>query len=556
MHGKRFVAVLLAIVLLVGVLPAAGQEATPLVVFVLNPDIETASPFDSGPDGVSALDVIFKSLGARTQVINLVEAIPPEADVVVMVGPRKRINITGLARLWVHMASGKHLLLALDPPGYSEVTNEDFRSGLLAFLDNAYGLATYDAFMAEPWFTKDSVAILANAYFQAHGDVPLSPVVEPITRYDLPVMVWGARPIRVEPLGVDSYAAPLVQSSTAYGEVSLEAFTYSVDSPLLELNVGEDLQGRVNIGGLAQNTRNGSRVALLGDSEMVRNGYGLAVVPGTTNARHLGNRLLVSRLAAWLLDLPEEDWPTIADDYTLVAVDGYIDDWDISSAVASDGLDSAPQDLNLRAARALRDDSYLYMLAQTVGEPSDNIQLDVTIQRAGEETPITVSATTTQVTVTGADGVSQVVGDGKLVVGEAVELRLPVRLLGNNGRITGLCSVIPDAEADCVAQGIQIANSSLPDPLESRFTDGPLASVNSIRSVALRAAPTTDSDQITTLGGGDILRVVGRTDDADWVQVQTGAYSGWVFTSLVVVNTDLNSLPVIDGAVEAGSTNG
>jgi hypothetical protein len=554
MHGKRFLAVLLLTLMVGGVLPAFGQDAAPLVVFVLNPDIETASPFDSGPDGVSALDNIFKSLGARTQVINLIDPIPNDAEIVVMVGSRKRISVTALARLWVHMARGKHLLLALDPPGYGDVENEDFKSGLLGFINNAYGLITYDAFMAEPWFTKESIVVLPGAYLQTHGDVALSPIIAPITRYDLPVMVWGARPIKVEPIGVDSYALPLLQTTTAYGETNLNALQFTaVDAPPLEMNIAQDIIGRVNIAGVAENTRSGSRVALLGDSEMLRNGYGMATVPGTTEPRHLGNRLLVERLAAWLLDIPQSEWADIPSGFTLIALDGFIDDWDIGTAVATDGLDSAPGELNLRAVRALRNNAYLYLLAQTVANPSDTIQIDITIRQANSDTPLLVSATTNQVTVTNADGTVEVVGDGRLVTGEAVEIRLPVRLIGENGRIEQICSIIPGEEADCLSQRVQIVASALPDPADARFTDGPLVSVNSIRSVALREAPTTDSTNLTLLGAGDILRVVGRTEDTEWVQVQTGTYSGWVFTSLVIANTDLNLLPVTDGSIGEGS---
>jgi hypothetical protein len=219
MRHNYFLPIFVALFLIISAGPAFGQDQT-LVVMVLNPDIQTNSPFDDGPDGISRLEGIFQQLGAQTQVINLIEAIPIDADVVVIVGPRQPLSIVALARIWLHLVHGHHLLLALDPPGYANTLTETSNSSLLNIITNGYGLITLDGFLAEPWFTKDSASILSGTYMRTYPDVVPHSVVEPLIKYGLPVQVWGARPVRIEPIGIDSHAVPLLETSTAYAETS------------------------------------------------------------------------------------------------------------------------------------------------------------------------------------------------------------------------------------------------------------------------------------------------------------------------------------------------
>jgi hypothetical protein len=50
-------------------------------------------------------------------------------------------------------------------------------------------------------------------------------------------------------------------------------------------------------------------MVLLGDSEMLENGYGLSQNSETNAPQYPGNFLFAQRLAAWLLDLPAAEWP-------------------------------------------------------------------------------------------------------------------------------------------------------------------------------------------------------------------------------------------------------
>jgi len=68
----------------------------------------------------------------------------------------------------------------------------------------------------------------------------------------------------------------------------------------------------------------------------------------------------------------------------------------------------------------------------------------------------------------------------------------------------------------------------------------------------LRETPGTTGNILDELTVGTPLNVVGRTADSAWVQVslENGA-AGWVFTNYLVVNVDLNVVPVTGTAVNA-----
>jgi hypothetical protein len=545
MRRQRLLVVLLLLLLAISAVSALGQGQPPLVVFVLNSEIGSASVLSSTPDGLSGLENIFRSLGAQTQVINLIEPIPEAADVVVLVGPQQRLNLIATTRLWVHLSRGKHLLLALDPIGYGGNASDDVRSPLYSLLMGAYGVMTQDTFITEPWFTRDSVALLSGAYSLSHPDIVPHPVIEPLMRYDLPVQIWASRSVMVEPLGVDSIGIPLLQTSTAYGEANPAVFALGADAAPFELNLGIDLLGRLNVAGLGENTLVRSRVAILGDSQMVQNGYGLAPVLGTTAPRYPGNRIFVERLAAWLIGLPEDQWPALPAGFTWVALDGDGRDWPADVPLTTkDRTLAVPAAYNIRDVMAFHNDSYLYLLAQPFGTPSAATRVEITLSNG-----LTVVVTPEMAFVNTPVG-SQPVPDAALAVGQALELRLPLRLLGDDGTVTEIClfdnsSPAAPQRRDCLSDGIEVAGLDEREPFDLRFPAGPLATISSIRDVMIHSLPDATSQPVALFRIGQVMSVVGRSPAGDWLMVRGAGYSGWVQTALVVLNTDPSSLPLV-----------
>ena len=317
---RRTLVILLALAIaLTGVTaPGRAQEAPPLVVFVVDNTLETASVIDPGPDGLTRLAGIFQGLGARTAYIRLDQPIPAEAQVVVIVRPWRATPNDVVARLFVHMAHGHHVLWAIDPTGHVRNRADTARGAMAQLVQTDYGVHLLDGFVWMPWFSRASIAEQATSYaWSVPAPGADHPVIRPLVARDQPVMTWGARPVAVEPVGVGSWAQALLAMEGGYGETDAQVFRTADPAPF-ELNLDADLQGTLPIAALAEQTEYGSRLALLGDSELVQNQFGLAQALDGSPV-YPGNRLLVERIAAWLLELPEETWPDLPETFAAPA---------------------------------------------------------------------------------------------------------------------------------------------------------------------------------------------------------------------------------------------
>jgi hypothetical protein len=563
MRYRRLLFLLLITALIwTGVPGYAQNQDFPLVVFILDDDLQTASVADPGPDGLTQLEYVFKSLGARTTYASLDQALPEEARVVVMVRPWRRLSVPALARLWLHLARGNHLLLAIDPVGQAGAQPENARSGLATLLTWFYGISLQDTFAVEPWFTLDTITTQRTAYSWTYPEGFVHhPVTEPLASYELPVLVWGARSMVADPFGLDSFAFPLIYTRSAYGEATAEVFGSRNGEPApLELNLGEDTVGTLIIGALAENTRTGSRVVLLGDSELVQNNFGLALST-TGGPLHPGDQILVERLAAWLLERPIENWPSLPTKFTWLAIDGSGSDWGDETpppVLDEDEESSTPlPGYDIQQVRAFRDDSYLYVLIETGTAPDpEAVRLTLGLDTDGDgETDTTLLATANEVMLLGDEDTQSAVVDGSMAVGEALEARLPLRVVGESPLISELClsdsrTPPPADPLDCVAQRpINVPDVGTQAPHDSYFPPGPLVTVLTAAAtgrINLRAGPGTEYPILATLGIGHVLRATGRNEAGDWIQIQNARYTGWLAEYVTIPNGDLATLPVVE----------
>lgn len=74
---------------------------------------------------------------------------------------------------------------------------------------------------------------------------------------------------------------------------------------------------------------------------------------------------------------------------------------------------------------------------------------------------------------------------------------------------------------------------------------GPLSGRVSTFSVNLRNGPSTLHNVIGSYEGGTEVLVTSRIAENDWVEVKIGDHIGWMFTDLLDIYGDINSLPVI-----------
>lgn len=514
-------------ILLLGVRVLAQDTGRPLVVFVLDNTLQAAAFNDPGPDGVSALNDIFRALGAETRFIRLNQAIPDAARVVVLARPLRAIPAHYLARIWRHLNRGNHLLLAIDPVGYTSTRTERGTGSFSALLGADYGVSFQDTFLAQTWFDQAALSDLRASSIFMSASLP-HPVTAPLLRYDLPVMTWGARTVRVDALGIDSAGLPLLFTETSYAESDRNVFSATTPSRLA-LNLPVDQIGHLVMAGLGENSKTGARVAVLGDSELLQNGFGLRPSAGASGGPLFpGNRILTERLAAWLLGLPLENYPPLPAGFTWLVVDGDGQDWPERVPMTDSG--------GAGGVRVFHNDSYLYLLLQPT-EPAQTPE-PLRLRFGG----VTITADSTGVFIsTGAE--TRPVPDAAFAAGQFLELRLPLR-------VTGMRQTLA---VDELCYGQNCAGAALPvmavaerDPVPLRLPTGPLATIGSPNSrvVNLRTGPGTNFDAAAVLENGLVFAALGRDSSATWVWVENARYSGWLARTVVVLNTSIANLPV------------
>ncbi len=537
----------LLLILLIGGSAAQAQdeEPDPVVAFVDDNRLQAASVTDVGPDGLSRLADVFRALGATTRTLNLDEPVPAEVTHVVLAGPRRAIPLDALGYLWDFLANGGHMLLALDPNGFNGVNAERNAGGLDVLLTREYGTGVEDGVAIYPWFDQTVLEDLDRAWVLTYGEnFATHPIVAPHVAYGMPVQTWGPRALTVEAFTGFGEGYALLYSDEAYGE------TGPLNQPV-ERNIGVDLQGRLVLAAIAQNRQTGSRVALLGDSEMVQNRYGYEYIQTTQLPLYPGNAVFMDRLAGWLLGLPPEAWPALPDFFTWVAVDGRLDDWTGNATVAEDSLFDSAGGPNLREVRLFQNGQFLYMGLTTSAPPQPDAVITLVSRYQDEQYTLTVSAE--GASVADVNGTTEAVPDLALALGDVYEMRVPLRVTGTlrvGGQVPTverLCIRIGDAE-DCLDTPVQPNEVQEFDPATVRFPPGPTAIISTVDGGAnLRAGPNTAADRIIYLFDGNLMQVFGRDESAQWVLLKNGRFSGWMNVRLVDLNVPVESLVIVSG---------
>lgn len=541
----------------------AQDQTPPLVVFIEDKGLVTSAVTDPGPDSVTKLQRIFENLGARTQWQNLSTDLPADTRVVVLVRPLRGLAPDQLARLWTRLAHGTHLLLAIDPQGLVVQRGEGpvtagpdrANSGLSNLLLFNYGIGLQDSFVTEPWFTGTSITSQLTTYLDVYAEnVVWHPVEQPLIATGLPVHVWGARSLTVEPFGARNYAVPLLYAREAYGETNVNVFPANPKQEPLEINLGKDKLGHLLIGALGENSQTRSRVVVLGDSELLQNDFGLALDGDGVTPLYPGNWLLAERIAAWLLNLPAKDWPSLSPHFTWVDMDGNGTEWtNVPDLITDQTQEAFVPKYDIQTVKAFRDDSFLYILVNTVEPPNPEVRLTLGIENTYDGvTDVRLVLTADQVDVLSAQGEQIPVPDGQMAVGSSIEVRLPLRVVATGAMISELCladsRTSPDSTPlDCTSQPPSVIPVAATEaPVEVLFPPGPRATVRSAKPpINIRSQPNTDSTVIDLAPNGKLFAAVGRNEAGDWIRVQNGLYEGWVDAALVDMNTDIMGLPVV-----------
>lgn len=552
---QRFRPILISFVLLtaLAISTAHAQQPTAFVSFVVDTKLGTASLTDPGRHGLNRLGEIFQSLGARVNYIDLRKPIPENTQLLVLVHPIKTLTVVEAARLWLFLHDGKNVLLAFDPErqyiGDTNLAPQILRSGLTKLIATDFGIAIRDAMLIEPWFTQESIMNLDATNSRTFADVVTNPITAPLAAYHLPVWVWGARNLTVDPIGIDNTAVPLLYNNDGYGEASPDVFRvvqgqrFIAPKAPLGVNIGTDYLGWLNFAAIGTNSATGSRIAVLGDSEMLMNGYGLA---GSANEpRYVGNQIFAQRLAAWLLELPPASWPPLPDGFTWIAVDGRAADWAgfATESITVNPVSTASPEpaLEIKSIQSFQDDLFVYLLVQTAAQPRSDtdvmIQLDDNGDGSADESIRTQPGN--KLVLRAANGHETQIVDGEFAVRDVVELRIPLRIASS---MIGLC-LQEGMLSDCTAQPIPHPQARTHAPFDLGLANGPIATVQG-SFVNLRSSPSINARIVTSIPSGTVLGAISRNEEATWIFAQNAAYAGWIQSGLVLLNGDLMSLPV------------
>jgi hypothetical protein len=543
-----------------------GQDAEgetslpPLVVFIEESrQLDMASVTIEGPTGLSRLAAIFRELGARTEFARLREPLPEDVAVIVLVRPRRPIPADYLARIWMRVEQGANLLLAVDPSGHVGASTESPTGGVSRLLTLDYGIPLFSGLLMQPWFTRESISALDTSFLPAFPYPVANTVNQPLVDYQLPLITWGARPVGAELFGVDSAAFPLIYASAQYAEANARSLSRNNPDPL-EINIGTDPLGRMVLGAVGENQRTNTRVAILGDGELLQNDFGLdrtVTAQGIELPLYPGNTILAQQIAAWLLEVPPESYLPLPPGYTWIAVDGERLEWDDAVTPPTVQTSSVVNVLSLRIqqARALRNDSYVYLMVETAAQVNPDAQLELQLDSRGSGIADTfVIANGNGVFLQQPDGTRELIADAQFGVGAGVEVRLPLRVTGFAPAIPGICltTATPLAFAtppDCLTSPVPIVFTDDRDPADVHPTEdiGLMVMTRTDDAANVREGPGTNFNIVVGLRSGRLLRAIGRTASGEWVQVQTARYTGWISDLVYIANGDVMTLPVVEG---------
>lgn len=545
---------LLAALLLLGRVQAQ-QESPPLVLFVQQRTLDTAEMDSFTPDSLIRLTLMFRELGATTRITTLDEPLD-DADILVLVRPRNPLNSIQTTRVWDFLKRGGHLLLAIDPSGFDNMYTEDARGGLMTLLGNDYGVSLLNGMILEPEFTGESLTDVDRSFSFVYADSTFAnPITAPLLRYQIPVAVWGARPTESDVLAIYGSGRPLLSvDEPAFAEADPAAFRTNT----IQLNIGQDPQGLLNVGAIGINHQTGSRVALLSDAEMLMNGFGMTIqADGSQTPLFPGNYILAQRLTAWLMEVPEEEWPTLPDNFTYVSIDGADDEWSEGINSLEDPNDNSILPLDIRQVRGFSNRTYAYFYLETQSAPSADAQVEFVFDSDDDGNPdrsAIIDATNSILrTGTGETAVDTVLPFSAIAIGSGIEVRVPLRAFGPNGvgRISTICinsarELAFPPPPDCLATGFEPSVQRSYDLVmfgaDSRFP----ALVRTNQTANVRQVPAENAPVLGTVTGNESVNITARNEQGNWFYVESPRVSGWMAGFLLQISGDINLLPRLD----------
>jgi len=218
---RRFAWVGLVLLLAIGPLAAlpqigrAQEGGAPLVVFIQGRrPLNTTGISNIGPEGLSKLADIFRDLGADVVYRNITEPLPENATAVVLARPMRAIGTVEAVRLWMYLEAGGNLLIALDPENTflssPSVRAANIRSRIGRGALPSCSTPTMASGPMTRWRRSQASARAPSAQSRrcsrSPGRTHRQSPDPPLQHYNVPIWVWGARHVRVEPFVIGGQA--------------------------------------------------------------------------------------------------------------------------------------------------------------------------------------------------------------------------------------------------------------------------------------------------------------------------------------------------------------
>jgi ABC-type uncharacterized transport system involved in gliding motility auxiliary subunit len=212
-------------------------------------------------NGLSALKTTLESKNYSVAQLNLLieNKIPEDASVIIIDGPKKPLSQVEVDLLKGYIATGHALILMQDSIAQYKIG--EAADPLADYIADNWGLV----------LNKDLVVDLTSSTATVAIGNPSTYGASPITANmgNLVTVFPVSRSISATPVDGITQVALVSTSTQSWGEVSLEV----VENTNAQYDEGLDFLGPLTIAYTAENTANGSRLVLFGDTDFSVNGY-------------------------------------------------------------------------------------------------------------------------------------------------------------------------------------------------------------------------------------------------------------------------------------------
>ncbi len=297
---------------------AAFQDARPLEgrVIYFSEDEDEAGRFDRSERGISRYAGLLSQFGATMNTLEWNTGVPEDADLLIIAAPTGALSADKVARLWLYLLDGGNVLLIADAVDYRDGLPDRQSRGLesdravFELLWPEFGIRTQDHVLVQE--TDDPTLAVPLTADEPPTDPAMLNMTLTTTSFNTnseimagieePLFLEGARGLSLDATTPDLTTVPLAfVEGDFYGEADFDDY---LDEGIATFDAEEDTPpGIFPIAIALENMQTGSRVALLGDIDLINNSGGFRSSPSYSSAFLFPQNIqFAAQLTTWLMD--------------------------------------------------------------------------------------------------------------------------------------------------------------------------------------------------------------------------------------------------------------